>query len=436
MSSPLTHTRHRPFSAALRLCASWLWLIAAPVQAAPCEPEPVARTDATSGQELLERARSLAAAQKYGRARSLYAALISRKQEEREARLGMARLDGWEQCYERAETTYRSWLETSPRDVEARAGLIDVLLWTERWDDAQREIDGALQQDPEASELLIRRATLYFRRGDAVAALRATQEALKNAPTNAELLAMRDRLFFNQLRAHLRLDQYLGGYPEIYSGALSYWRRLNRVELSLDALFVERRGGTLPKAIFDAQYTAGASYHFGPLATLGTVGGLGAPHNAMPRWLGKLWLYSQWTTRWSTTLSYSLWNYTGDKTVHIFTPTLTWNPTEKYSLEARYYGTWLVLRDSKRFSSTISLRGVVQLLADLRVGLSYTYGLQLDQASLSDIIDMRSHLAAVFAEYRVNRTWGLQPFLSLERRAIHDRAIWIASVELGAYVRW
>ena len=439
MSSPNTHIRHKLTSAALRCGVLWLWLLAGQVHASPCETERVVITG-TPPESLLPRARAFAAEKKYGRARFVYELMLAQKVEEREASLGLARVDAWEHCYEGAEAKYRSWLSGMPRDVEARAGLIDVLLWMERWDDAQRELDAGLQADPEAMELLLRRAILYFRRGDHEAALRATEEALKNAPTDAELRAMRERLFFNQVRAYLRLDRYPGEYPDVHSAGLSYWRRLYDVELNLDVLLVERSGGALPKSIFDAQYTAGASYHFGPLATVGVVGGFGAPARALPRWLGRVWLYSQWTSAWSGTLSYALWDYTAHKTAHILTPILTFTPSDLLSFEARYYGTWLVLHqpgpDRQKFVSTIALRGAAQLLADLRLGLSYTYGAQLDQVGVSDIISMHSHVLAVFADYRLNHAWGIQPFLSGERRVQSERSLWIVSFELGSYVRW
>lgn len=416
-----------------------LWLLAARAYAAPCEAERFDLRDKTSD-ALLQRARTLAAEQQLGRARFVYQRMLEQKLEEREATLGGARVDAWEHCYERAERTYRAWLEHAPRDIEARAGLIDVLTWRDQLKDAEREVDAALRLDPQSPELLRRRAVLYFRRGKSEYALRAAEHALTITPDDAELRALRDRIFFNQLRAYVRLDHYFGDYPDVRTASLSYWRRIYDVELTLDALLVERSGGFLPGSLLDLQYSASVSYHFDALATIGIAGGIGAPSRVLPRWIGRAWWFSEWTSHWSTTLSYSIWDYKADKTVHILTPAVTFTPSDQLLLELRYYGTLLVLHvpgeDKRRFVSTISLRGVAQLRADFRLGLSYTYGAQLDQAALSDIISFHSHVAAIFGEYRASNTWGLQPFASLEHRELTYGGIWVASLELGLYVRW
>lgn len=436
MSSPSTHIRLKLSS--LSLVGLCLLLDAGVARAAPCEAEHFQLVE-TEPAHLLNRAHELAAEQRYARARYVFEVLLERRQEERESRLGLARLDAWEQCYERAEAEYRAWLERLPTDVEARAGLIDVLLWAGHRDEAERELERALQLSPRAPELWQRRVTLYLNRDQPTEALRAAEHGLEIAPEDAQLRALRDRIYFNQLRAYARLDRYSGDYPDLHSVALSYWRRLARFELSLDTLLVERSGGALPKAIIDGQYSAGVSYHFGPPATLGLVFGVGAPSRALPRWIGKAWLSSQWSPSWSTHVSYTGWMFGAEKTVHIISPVLTFTPNDQLSFDARYFGTWLVLNqpgNPERFVSAIGARGVLQLTADWRAGVSYTYGAQLDQASVSEIISLRSHVLALFADYRPGMSWGLQPILSGERRALHDNAVWIVSLELGAYVRW
>lgn len=409
------------------------------VQAAPCERESFALTQSDPA-ALLTQARALAAEQRYGRARYVYDALLERQQEVREARLGLARVDAWEHCYAQAELSYRAWLEHAPNDVEALAGLFDVLLWTERLDEAEQLVERSLRAEPQAPELLRRRALVYLRRDQPAKAITAAEQALARAPHDPELRAFRDRIFLSQLRAYARWDRYFGDFPDLHSFALAYWQRVSNFELNLDALVVERSGGALPKAIVDAQYTLGVSYHFGPRATLGGVFGFGAPAKALPRWIGKLWLNSQWSALVGTHLSYAVWDYSADKTVHIVAPVVTLTPSELLSFELRYYVTWLVLHqageDMQRIAHTVAGRAVAQLTADLRLGLSYAYGAQLDQATLSAIISFRSHVLSLFADYRPGGRWGLQPLLSVERRAIQERSVWIGSVELGAYVRW
>jgi tetratricopeptide (TPR) repeat protein len=352
----------------------------------------------------------------------------------------LARVDAWEHCYTQAEASYRAWLERAPNDVEAVAGLFDVLLWTDRLDEAQRTVERALQANPQAPELLRRRALVYMRHDQPANALHAAEQALARTPDDPELQALRDRIFLSQLRAYARWDRYFGDYPDLHSFGLAYWQRLSRFELSLDALLVERSGGALPKAIVDAQYALGVGYHFSPLATLGGVFAFGAPAKALPTWIAKLWLSSQWSALVGTHISYAMWDYKGEKTVHIVAPVITFTPNEQLSIDLRYYGTLLVLHqpdaDPPRYVNTVAGRAVTQLTAAWRLGLSYTYGAQLDQAALSDIISFRSHVLSLFSEYRPRGRWGLQPLLSVERRAIRERVVWIGSLELGAYVRW
>lgn len=423
----------------LLVACALLALLADHAHAAPCERERFELMQ-SDPEALLKQARALAAEQRYGRARHVYDVLITRQQEVREARLGLARVDAWEHCYAQSETSYRAWLERAPNDVEAVAGLFDVLLWSDRLDQAEQVVERALRAVPQAPELLRRRALVHMRRDRPADAIRAADQALARTPDDPELQAFRERMFLAQLRGYARWDRYFGDYPDLHSFGLAYWQRVSRLELSLDALVVERSGGALPKAIVDAQYALGVGYHFGPRATLGGVFGFGAPAKALPQWLGKLWLSSQWSALIGTHVSYAIWEYSNNKTVHIVAPVVTFTPSELLSFDLRYYGTWLVLHqagdDPQRFVSTVAGRAVAQLTAAFRLGLSYTYGAQLDQAALSDIISFRSHVLSVFGEYRPSGRWGLQPLFSVERRAIRDRALWIGSVELGAYVRW
>ena len=432
MSSAKNHIRR------LLIASAILALLAGRVLAAPCQRETFELPQSEPA-ALLTQARALAAEQHYARARHVYDVLIARQQEVREAQLGLARVDAWEHCYEQAEVSYRAWLVQSPNDVEAVAGLFDVLLWSDRLDEAQQTIERALRVNPQAPELLRRRALVFMRHDEPAHAMRAADQALARAPEDRELRALRDRIFLSQLRAYARWDRYPSDYPDLHSFGLAYWQRLSRFELSLDALVVERSGGTLPNAIVDAQYALGVGYHFSPLATLGAAFAFGAPAHALPSWIGKLWLSSQWSALFGTHISYAMWDYKSEKTVHIVAPVVTFTPNEQLSFDLRYYGTLLVLHlmgaDPPRYVNTVAGRAVAQLTADLRLGLSYAYGAQLDQA-LSAIIPIDSHVLSLFGEYRPGGSWGLQPLLSLERRVIHDRALWISSLELGAYVRW
>lgn len=392
-------------------------------------------------EHVIEEARVLATRAQYAKARGLLTWLLARDPNRRDARILLARADGWEHCYARAEAAYRTLLEEKPEDSESRAALVDVLLWQDRRAEAEVEATRGLALTANSAELWQRRAVLYLRADDPEHALIAAEQAMRLAPNAEELRVLRDRIFLSQLRAFLRFDYFSRDYPNLYTAGLQGWHRIGRVELTLETLLQDRAGGSLDKALVDGLYTAGASYHTGPLATFGLNLGFGAPAPTLPRWLGKLWLSSQVTPMWGASLAYSLWDYRTHKTAHIIAAALAFTPNDEWFFDLRWWTTLLVAHipgtDHIEPVHTAGVRAAYQLLPSLRLGGSYAYGPQADRAGLGLGFDLvRSHVVTAFADLRPQRDWGLQPLISFEHRTAAHVKLVIVSVELAAYIRW
>src|SRR4029077_12023582 len=112
----------------------------------------------------------------------------------RDARISMARFDGWEHCYARAEASYHALLEERPEDSESRAALVDVLLWQDRRTEAELEATRGLALTADSAELWQRRAVLYMRADDPEHAITAAEQAMRLAPNALELRVLRDRI--------------------------------------------------------------------------------------------------------------------------------------------------------------------------------------------------------------------------------------------------
>lgn len=391
---------------------------------------------------VLARAKALAAQGDYAHARGLYEGLLAQTPELRDARLGLARTHGWAHCYRRAESGYRALLRTNPADAEARAGLIDVLLWQDRRGEATQVLEQGLVHSARSAELWQRRSLLALRNDDRQQARTAAERALALAPQDPELRALRERIYMSVLHASVRLDAFPADSPDLYKGTLGIWHRLGRFELSADALVQDRAGGALAEPIVDGLYTLGAGYHTGPLASFGFSAGLGAPARALPRYLGRVWLSSNFVSHWSAGLSYALWRYASDKTAHIVAPELAFTPDDDWRFELRGWATWLVAHDAvsgNHLGTALALGARVErvIARGVKLAAAYTYGPQLDHVVLSpDFVRLTSHVLALSADVPLGRSYGLQPIAGLEHRQIQQRAQWIWSAELGAYMRW
>jgi hypothetical protein len=86
---------------------------------------------------------------------------------------------------------------------------------------------------------------------------------------------------------------------------------------------------------------------------------------------------------------------------------------------------------------SIGVRALRLLTENLRLGVSYTFGPQLDRGALTfDFARTTSHVFALYADYRPLRSWGLQPYVGFEHRSTKAGGVLVYSVEVAAYMRW
>jgi tetratricopeptide (TPR) repeat protein len=379
----------------------------------------------------------------YENARAMYRWLLRRDPADREARLALSRVDAWDGCFDRAESEYRALLRERPHDVEARAALIDVLLWTNRWIGARRELDLGLALDPKSPELWRRRSQLLRFTGDRAGAVAAADRAEALEPGDTEISALRDRLYVGQLRSSGRFEFFPHGYPNLYTATLQAQAYLDRFELGAEVRVLDREGGVEREPVVDGQYTANAVYHANGGTSVGLGLGFGAPARSIPTFATKAWFVMQLASRWSTYFAYAFWVYRNDKTIHIFAPALSYVLTDMLRLELRWWTSYQVLPRPMASATTgwihaVSVAGIWQILPRVSAGVSYTYGPQLDQTPTnSEFFTLTSHVFGVFADWLVQREWGISPGLSFERRESENGAVALAySGELALYIRW
>src|SRR5688572_26950708 len=91
-------------------------------RAATC-PAAAVEAETNSRDAVMAEARAHAQQKKFAEARALYLWILARNAEDDEARVGLARIDGWEGCVDLATAGYRAVLVRHPHDAEVRAGL-------------------------------------------------------------------------------------------------------------------------------------------------------------------------------------------------------------------------------------------------------------------------------------------------------------------------
>ncbi|MDH5499412.1 MAG: tetratricopeptide repeat protein [Nitrospira sp.] len=189
-------------------------------------------TDVHSTHVLLEQAKHLEAAQRYGDAIPLYREILLRDPENDNIRAALARLLSWQGIYAEAVELYRDVIRRHPVDLELRTALARVLSWQKHMPEAQTLYEGVLQEDPHHAEALqgladvflwegrSAEALLYYERAYAVskdstvaeriASIRSTmaqQEQISSTPTESPVSEGRDETLA-RARAWERAAEY------------------------------------------------------------------------------------------------------------------------------------------------------------------------------------------------------------------------------------
>lgn len=405
-----------------------------------------------STDELLTAADALVTPLDRPEARALYLAVLARDPRDDEATIGLARVDAWDGCLALAERGYREVLARSPTNVEARAGLADVLTWTSRWAEADEVLAIGLLAAPLSPELLTRRSRVAATRGDIAAAARYMTEAERVAPLDPEVREARDRLFVGQARLGERVELFPSGYDNVYTTDASVMQRWRRLRFELGATVISRHGalrdtrsGPQQTSIIDGRPTFGAFYHFDGGGWAGAAFGVSAPALALPQYAVTLSAFEPLGRVLSAHLSTAYWEYADARDVIIVSPALGIAVADAVDLTFRYWLTTVVVRGSETTDTAVDyvhsagVRVGWRPDARLTLGLDYTYGVQLDRnPSAADLLELRSHIVTVLARKLVDRSFGVDLAVSVERRtSLGSGPVVLGEVvEAGMFARW
>lgn len=410
---------------------------------ATCEPSPIEPVS-EQRDKVLEQARDAARSERFAEARSLFHWLITKQPTDQEAWLGMSLVNAWTGCNTEAKVGFRYMLQLNAHDVEARAGLIDVLTWETAWNQVWTNLDQGLALDPHAYALLYRQARVTYWSGNAPLALERLNLAIRYGAHDAQVKALRHQLYLEQLRTFMRVDSFPTGYSNIYTWGMQALQRTDKFELSLGTTLYRHSGGN-EDMIVDGRHSLGVQYHPAMATTTGLGIGFGAPAHWVPDFETRAWAMFPLVSSFSGFISYGLWQYGSHKSVHIFAPALAYTLHDDFSLELRWWSSYVILHEPPRIGDaprtgvvhSIGLLGRARLAPELSVGASYTYGTQLDENPIiSRLFPLRSHITSFFSDWALGYHYGVQPGLGLERRSAPNTTVYILTADLGVYWRW
>lgn len=127
--------------------------------------------DAHSTHVLIDQAKHLEAAQRYGDAIPLYREILLRDPENDDIRAALARLLSWQGAYAEAVELYRDVVRRHPVDLEMRTALARVLSWQKHMPEAQKLYEGVLREDSRHAEALQGLADVFLWEGRSAEAL-------------------------------------------------------------------------------------------------------------------------------------------------------------------------------------------------------------------------------------------------------------------------
>lgn len=356
----------------------------------------------------------------------------------------MSLVNAWDGCLEQAESGYNLLLTLNPRDAEARAGLIDILTWQGRWDEVLANLEAGVRLNPRNPTLLMRQAKLLYWSGDVTAATDILRQARQQGARGEEVENLRRRLYSDQLRTMMRIDKFPAGYPQVYSWGMQELHRMHRWELSLGTTLFRHSGGGVDSMV-DGRHVAGVAYYPGIASSVGLNLGFGSPARYVPTFETKAWALFPLGHLFSGYFAYALWQYGTHKSVHMFAPAVGYTVIDGINIELRWWTSYVVLHapalavNSVRTGlvHSVGLFGRVQMVPELAVGASYTYGTQLDENPIiARLFPLRSHVVTLFSDWALDPRMGLQPIVGVERRQSETTAVFIFSGELGVYWRW
>jgi len=127
-----------------------------------------------------------------------YSQVVADYTDDRDAKLELARLLGWDRQYADAIKLYREVLTTAPQDIEAREGLGRVLTWSGQFQEAAETYEQLIALSPSNAGYVLELARLQSGLGELGAARQSFASLLAMDPGNREARLQLARLEIRQ----------------------------------------------------------------------------------------------------------------------------------------------------------------------------------------------------------------------------------------------
>jgi tetratricopeptide (TPR) repeat protein len=189
-------------------------------------------------------ARAQAEMKDFGRAIATYQKLLESEPNDRDSRVGLARVLSWNHQYVDSIRLYREILDGAPDDVEVLEGLASVYVWSNHPEEAIQAYQRLTTLDPHSRGYPLELARLQMRRKNLPAARALLDSLLSSDPHDREArlqlaqLEMQQSHFEDALK---QFDQVLDWWPDDFDALLGkaqnfyYLRRLSEAIILAEA---------------------------------------------------------------------------------------------------------------------------------------------------------------------------------------------------------
>ena len=189
-------------------------------------------------EDLIQEARALERAQRYGEAVNVYRTYLARDPGNDEARAALARLLSWQGQYDDAIALYQDILTRYPDDLDVQIALARAMSWKKEFADARSLYEAVLQHDPNNMDAKRGLADTLYWSGQYGRALHLYEEINAVAPepdVEKKIRAVKDELAalapVQQLRAPVGIKRPLPNLPfrDYYKVGYSHFTYTNQV---------------------------------------------------------------------------------------------------------------------------------------------------------------------------------------------------------------
>lgn len=144
--------------------------------------------------ELFNKARDLAFQGHRKEAREICIKILKIKPEYHDARILLGRLYAWDKEYDNARNELHRVIQDRPGHLDARNALIDVEFWSNRLPQALEHCEKGLKIDPDNKDFIFKKARIYEKKEDYMAASESLRLLLKIDPGHLDARQLLERI--------------------------------------------------------------------------------------------------------------------------------------------------------------------------------------------------------------------------------------------------